>query len=187
MRVRRAIALFVSLFLVGTIAGCPGRASVSSKGDPSGKPSSEGISAEDLLKSAIHQLRPENSLRPENFSIEDASDKPVSLLNSWRGMMADTKSAEANDRGAVPPLLTGWATADEEKRLRSDKYDEQDAAHIRDCLLTQAMAKYLADTHRYQIGPCPTNQFQNHDPWCRRLHKQQLTEVTQGSSVSHLD
>ncbi|MBC8116942.1 MAG: tetratricopeptide repeat protein [Candidatus Saccharimonas sp.] len=128
----------MSVLLVGAVAGCPGRAEVSSKGNPSGKPNSQGASAEDLLKSAIHQLR------PENFSIAAAPDKPISLLNSWRGMVADTKPADANDRGKTPPLPTGWASPDEEKRLQSDKYDELDAVHIRDCLLTQITAKYLS-------------------------------------------
>jgi len=142
MRVRRATALIVSLFLVGTIAGCPGRASVSSKNDSS----AQGASAEDLLKSAVHQLR------PENFSIAAAPDKPVSLLNSWRGLVADAKSAGASDKLEAPPLPAGWATTDEEKRLRSDKYDERDAVHIRDCLLTHAIAKYLAARRNDELG-----------------------------------
>ena len=138
MRVRRVSVLFASVLLIGAIAGCPGRAVVSSKGNPSGKPNSKGASAEDLLKSAIHQLR------PENFSIAAAPDKPVSLLNSWRGMVADAKPESANDTGTAPPLPVGWTTPDEEKRLQSDKYDELDAIHVRDCLLTQVAAKYLS-------------------------------------------
>lgn len=142
MKVRRDTALFVSLFLVGAVAGCPGRASVSSKSDSS----AQAASAEDLLRSAIHQLR------PENFSIAAAPDKPISLLNSWRGLIADSKPGGATDNTEAPPLPAGWATADEEKRLRSDKYDERDAVHIRDCLLVQTMAKYLAARHNDELG-----------------------------------
>ncbi len=145
MRVRIASALFVSLFLVGAVAGCPSRAVVPSKSDPSGKPSAQGVSAEDYLKSAIHQLR------PENFSIAAARDKPVSLLNSWSGMAAEAKPPEANDRGNAPPLPAGWTNPDEEKRLQSDKYDERDAIHVRDCLLTQVMAKYLSARRRDEL------------------------------------
>ena len=89
MRVRRATALIVSLCLVGAIAGCPRRASVSSKNDPS----AQTASAEDLLRSAVHQLR------PENFSIAAATDKPVSLLNSWRGLVADAQPVGASEIG----------------------------------------------------------------------------------------
>ena len=124
----------MSLFLVGTITGCPNRAPVSTKNDSS----AQTASAEDLLRSAIHQLR------PENFSIAAAPDKPVSLLNSWSGLAADAKQVGASDTLEAPPLPAGWATANEEKRLRLDKYDERDAIHIRDCLLIQAIAKYLA-------------------------------------------
>ena len=138
MRVRRVSALFVSLFLMGAVAGCPGRGAVSSKGGPSGNQSSQGASAEDLLKSAIHQLR------PENFSIAAAPDKPVSLLNSWRGMVADAKPSDASDNGNAPAFPGGWASSDEEKRLQSDKYDDLDAVHVRDCLLAQHVAKYLS-------------------------------------------
>ena len=138
MRVRPVSTLFLSATLVVSVTGCPSRASVSSKDNPAGKSSSQGASAEDLLKSAIHQLR------PENFSIAAAPDKPVSLLNSWRGMVADAKPADTDDSGKVPPLPAGWATADEEKRLLSDKYDDQDAIHIRDCLLAHVTAKFLA-------------------------------------------
>ena len=137
MRVRRVASLFVSLFLVGSIAGCPGRGAVSSKSDSS----EQAASAEDLLKSAIHQLR------PENFSIAAAPDKPISLLNSWSGLMADTKQVGTSDKVEALPLPAGWATADEEKRLHSGKYDERDAIHIRDCLLTRATAKYLEARH----------------------------------------
>ncbi len=142
MRVRRVTVLCVSLLLVGTVAGCPGRASVSSKSGSSG----QAASAEDLLKSAIYQLR------PENFSIAAAPDKPVSLLNSWRGLAADAKPSGASDNAEAPPLPAGWASADEEKRLRSDKYDERDAVHIRDGLLIQAMAKSLAARRNDELG-----------------------------------
>ena len=145
MRVRSVLVLLVSVLLIGTVAGCPGRAAVSSKGDPSGKSSNQGASAEDLLKSAIHQLR------PENFSIAAAPDKPVSLLNSWRGMVADAKSADANDQGKARPLPADWTNPDEEKRLLSDKYDELDAIHIRDCLLAQVTAKYLSARHNDEL------------------------------------
>ncbi len=138
MNVRRASVLFLGVLLAGAIAGCPGRGAVSSKGNPSNKPAAQGASAEDLLRSAIHQLR------PENFSIAAAPDKPVSLLNSWRGLVAEAKPPEANDRENAPPLPAGWTTADEEKRVQSDKYDDQDAIHVRDCLLAKVASKYLS-------------------------------------------
>ena len=133
MNVRRASVWIASLVMLATATGCPRKAVVSS-----GKATNKAASAEDLLKSAIHQLR------PENFSIAAAPDKPVSLLNSWRGMLGDTKLGGDAAESETPAPPTGWASAEVAKRLASDKFDEQDAVHIRDCQLTHTIATYLA-------------------------------------------
>ena len=133
MNVRRASVLIASLVMLATATGCPRKAVVSS-----GKATNKTASAEDLLKSAIHQLR------PENFSIAAAPDKPVSLLNSWRGMLGDAKLGGDAVESETPAPPTGWANAEVAKRLTTDKFDEQDAVHIRDCQLTHSIATYLA-------------------------------------------
>lgn len=146
MKVRRASVLIpvVLMLIVGT--GCPGRGTVSSKGGSSGKASPKEATAEDILKSAIHQLR------PENFSIDAAQDKPISLLNSWRVLAAGARKESAEDKSHAPMLPTGWASAEEEKRLAQDSYDERDALHIRDCLLTHAIANNLATRSNDELG-----------------------------------
>jgi hypothetical protein len=133
MNLRRASLLIVSLFLLVVVTGCPRKNTVAS-----GKTGPKVASAEDLLKSAIHQLR------PENFSIAAAPDKPVSLLNSWRGMLADAKLDAETIESASPTPPSNWTSPELEKRLKNDKFDEQDAIHIRDCLLSNAIATYLA-------------------------------------------
>ncbi len=133
MIVRRASALIASLLMLATVTGCPRKAVVSS-----GKATNKAASAEDLLKSAIHQLR------PENFSIAAAPDKPVSLLNSWRGMLGDAKQEGSSAESETPMPPADWASAEVAKRLLTDKFDEQDAIHIRDCQLAHAIATYLA-------------------------------------------
>ena len=133
MKVRHASVLIASALLLGTVSGCPQKAVVSS-----GKSATKVASAEDLLKSAIHQLR------PETFSIAAAPDKPVSLLNSWRGMLADAKPAGETTEAEAPALPNGWANVEVQKWLKTEKFDEQDAMHIRDCQLTHAIATYLA-------------------------------------------
>ena len=59
-------------------------------------------------------------------------------------MVADAKPSAAKDNETAPVFPAGWAGPDEEKRLQSDKYDEMDAVHVRDCLLAQHAAKYLS-------------------------------------------
>ena len=133
MNVRCASVWIASLLMLATVTGCPRKAVVSS-----GKATNKAASAEDLLKSAIHQLR------PENVGFAAAPDKPVSLLNSWRGMLADARQDGDGAEAETPAPPADWTSAEVEKRLKSDKFDELDAVHIRDCLLTHTLATYLA-------------------------------------------
>ena len=130
------------LAVVPFILGCPRRATVTSKNDRS----AQTATADDLLKSAVHQLR------PENFSIAAAPDKPVSLLNSWFAL-ATASTSEASKVGAESPSVpTGWALPDEMNRIALNKFDEGDAVHIRDCLLTNSIAKHLAARSDSELG-----------------------------------
>ena len=102
-----------------------------------------GASSDDVLTSAIYQLR------PENFGINSATDKPVSLLNSWR-----FKQAEAGitpDESVPVSAPSGWIQPDEQTRLETNKFDTTDAVHVRDALFHRAIAGYLSDRGRDEL------------------------------------
>ena len=104
---------------------------VSSSNTQNGKTVTGEPSADDLLKSAIHQLR------PENYTIAAATDKPVNLLNSWRGMV--DKNA-ATDPSVIP---AGWIDDADATRLKVHNYDLRDAIHVRDAMLTHAITTQI--------------------------------------------
>jgi tetratricopeptide (TPR) repeat protein len=137
MRFRREGFLCLCLILVGTVLGCPGRPPASKPGDSSPPSTQQQVSADDLLKSAIHQLR------PENYSIAAATDKPINLLNSWKALHV-AKTPDANDSAEAPALPVEWADKDEAARLNGTNFDLTDAVHVRDAILTHTIATFLA-------------------------------------------
>ncbi len=126
---QRLSVLAIGLILLGAFAGCRER-KVSSR-DSTGSAGSQEANAEDLLKSAIHQLH------PENYSIAAADDKPINLLNSWRVVMAPTAPTELS---SVP---AGWIAQADAERLKAANYELRDAVHIRDAMMNHAIATYL--------------------------------------------
>ena len=125
------LTVLATCLILGAVAGCGDR-TVSSR-DSSGRVGSAEANAEDLLKSAIHQLH------PENYSIAAANDKPTSLLNSWRVAVVDPTAP--TDLSAVP---AGWIAPADIERLKASSYDLRDAVHVRDAMMTHAIATYLA-------------------------------------------
>lgn len=135
MRFPRFLVVPSVLLLLATVVGCPGNGQVSNPGAASAE-----SSADDLLVSAVHQLR------PENYSIAAAADKPVSLLNSWHGLAPDP-SPKTDD--SVPQ---GWIDEAQAIRLKSENYDLFDAVHIRDAMLTHTIAGYLSTRASDEVG-----------------------------------
>ncbi len=144
---------WVGFLLVFTFchAGCgPKTAGTpnSSSGTTSGSADSTmTVTSDDVLTSAIHQLR------PENFDINAARDKPVSLLNSWRFKQAEAKLL--TDEAVPVSAPAGWVRPEEETRLAQAKFDGYDASHIRDALFHRAVSGYLSDrgqTESQRIG-----------------------------------
>ncbi|HEY4260917.1 MAG TPA: hypothetical protein VGM98_12185, partial [Schlesneria sp.] len=135
MRLPRLFAVPAILLILASIVGCPGKRQVSNAGA-----SSNESSADDLLVSAVHQLR------PLNYSIDAAADKPISLLNSWRGLAPDP-SPVVDEK--VP---AGWIDESQEVRLKAENFDLLDAVHIRDAMLTHAIASYLSTRASDEVG-----------------------------------
>ncbi len=127
----RSLRIPAVLLLLVATAGCPRSSSVNSSPRQDGKNVTGEPSAEDLLKSAIHQLR------PENYTIAAATDKPINLLNSWRGIASPGPESAAVE---VPP---GWIDDNEAARLKVQNYDLRDAIHVRDAMLTHTIAKFV--------------------------------------------
>lgn len=99
--------------------------------------------SDDVLTSAVHQLQ------PENFGLNSATDKPVSLLNSWR-----FKQIEANllkDEAVTVAAPEGWVKPEEQPRLTQSKFDAADAVHIRDALFHRALSGYLSDRGKDEL------------------------------------
>ncbi len=136
MRLFSLTCLFISALLV---AGCgPGK--VSPTNSSSNAPAT--ATSDDVLTSAIFQLR------PENFGVNATTDKPVSLLNSWRFKQAETAKISDPaiiDRPVPVTVPSGWISPDEKPRLAQAKYDGMDALHIRDSQFHHVIAGYLSD------------------------------------------
>jgi hypothetical protein len=139
MRFSQTYPLIACLILVGFTAGCPRSGKVSTGKSPGD--SGEAL-PEDLLKSAIHQLR------PENYTIAAETDKPVNLLNSWRSKVQTSTQTPA-DLSQIPP---GWITETQATRIQEATYDIGDAFHIRDAMLTHAIATFLASRAPDDVG-----------------------------------
>ena len=102
-----------------------------------------GATPDDVLASAIYQLR------PENFGTNSTTDKPVSLLNSWRSKQAESRGSADQPVPVTAPK--NWIASEEESRLAQAKFDSVDAVHIRDALFYRAMAEYLSDRGRDEL------------------------------------
>lgn len=145
---RNRLVLMLALFIP---ACSPQAGNVSNPtGGNTSKSSDSPASAtsDDVLTSAIHQLH------PENFDINAARDKPVSLLNSWRFKQAEARAFA--DEPAAVTAPKGWIKTDEETRIEQAKFDSIDASHVRDALFFRAISGYLSDRgrdelHRVQI------------------------------------
>ena len=136
MTLQKNAAVVVGLILMVSIAGCPGP-KTSSVPDAVPKASSE-----DLLQSAVHQLR------PENYTIAAESDKPIELLNSWIGMATEHGSDGSSLVDRIPAVWTPGKVAD---RLKKQVYDFLDATHIRDCMLLHRMSDYLGPRGKTEL------------------------------------
>ncbi len=123
------------LVLLVVLVGC-GRPVVS---DTTSKSADAPVvaSSDDVLTSALYQLH------PENFGINSNTDKPVSLLNSWRFKKAENSGPVDQPIPADAP--PGWILPDEETRLAQAKFDIGDAIHIRDAMFSHSVAGYLSD------------------------------------------
>ncbi len=135
----RSLSLTCLLILAIAVAGCGSR-KVSPTNSSSNAPAA--ATSDDVLISAVHQLR------PENFGINSTTDKPVSLLNSWRYKQAEIQ--KITDQATIDKLVpvkfpSGWISPDEKPRLEQAKYDAMDASHIRDALFNRVIAGYLSD------------------------------------------
>ena len=147
----REMSCFRSLVLLTLILaiGCEGRRVVSptqsaadnsAAGSKNSGATSTAATSEEVLTSAIHQLR------PQNFGINSTPEKPVSLLNSWRFKVAEEKPGTDEPMPAKAP--TGWVSEEDQTRLAQSKFDFNDALHIRDALFHDAIAGYLSDRAR---------------------------------------
>lgn len=145
---------FRSVILLSLISliGCEGRrvvspgASTASKAAPGSAKAGATPSAatsEEVLTSAVHQLR------PENFGISSNPEKPVSLLNSWRFKIAEEKPGTDEPVPAKAP--SGWIEDSEQTRLSQSKFDFADALHVRDALFFDVIAGYLSDRGRDEL------------------------------------
>ena len=140
---RKGLILVLSVFL-SACAPQPTKPSGQSGGAvPKSTDTQATATSDDVLTSAVHQLR------PENFDINAARDKPVSLLNSWRFKQAET-NAITNEATAVT-APSGWVMPEEETRISQAKFDAIDASHIRDALLLRAISGYLSDRGRDEL------------------------------------
>lgn len=128
MKLPRFPGLLICLMLIGAVAGCPGNGKVST-----GDSAKSEATAEELLASAIYQLR------PENYTIAAATDKPINLLNSWSERVSNSVSDV--EPAALP---ADWIDETEAARLKVRLFDLRDAVHVRDAMLNHAMVTYLA-------------------------------------------
>lgn len=135
--------------LVALVSGCGPAASTSSTtsekegGSPVRLDTTASATSDDVLASAVYQLR------PENFGLNAATDKPVSLLNSWR-----FKQIEGNLQKDEPVTVSapdGWFQSEEQTRLTQPKFDAVDAIHIRDALFHRAVSGYLSDRGKDEL------------------------------------
>ncbi len=135
----RSLSLTFLMILAFTVAGCGSR-KVSPTASSSNAPAT--ATSDDVLTSAIHQLR------PENFGVNSTPDKPVSLLNSWRFKQAELQKITDQatiDKPVAVKFPSGWLSPDDKPRLEQAKYDSMDANHVRDALFNRVVAGYLSD------------------------------------------
>ncbi|WP_010584742.1 tetratricopeptide repeat protein [Schlesneria paludicola] len=142
----------VILLTLISVIGCEGRrvvspgastATKSAAGEKKVGATPSAATSEEVLTSAIHQLR------PENFGISSNPEKPVSLLNSWRFKVAEEKPG--TDDPVPPKAPTGWIDDADQTRLSQSKFDFADALYVRDALFFDVIAGYLSDRGRDEL------------------------------------
>lgn len=138
---------FVLAAILLTFGGC-NTGKVTSTTQTPGNPSAAGgqvkdATSDDVLASALVQLR------PENFGINSTTEKPVSLLNSWRFKQLEVKGAPE----AVTPVTApeGWTSPEKLAWASQAKFDIEDAIHVRDGIFFRAIAGYLSDRGRDEL------------------------------------
>lgn len=138
----RSISWVLSLCI---LCGCgSGKVSTSRSGGGSPDQNKQVVAnADDVLGSAIFQLR------PVNFGINANTEKPVSLLNSWRFKQAEKDGTV--EQKAPPSAPANWYSSDKEAVLSQSKFDLADAQHIRDGLLFRTIAGYLSDRGQNEL------------------------------------
>lgn len=138
--------LFPAMICCVIVCGCGSgtvSTSPSSSGGRAGKDTQNTVNADDVLGSALFQLR------PANFGINANTDKPVSLLNSWRFKQAEKDGTV--EQNVPPNAPAGWYPAEKEGVLSQSKFDLGDAVHIRDALFFRVIAGYLSDRGRDEL------------------------------------
>lgn len=128
------------LSLVCFVVGC-GNRKVSTSGSTQAE--KKEATSEDVLASAVYQLR------PQNFGFNASTDKPVSLLNSWRFKRAEEGAMTDQAESIKAPV--DWVAVPEMERLAQSKFDLQDCVYVRDSILYHAVAGHVSDRSRDEI------------------------------------
>jgi len=139
-------AVLLATILV-TLVGC-NSGKVTAPAQSAGTPTATGArsdvaTSDDVLASALVQLR------PENFGINSTTEKPVSLLNSWRFKQLESKGIAEQETPVAAP--EGWTSADRLKWASQAKFDMEDAVHVRDGIFFHSIAGYLSDRGRDEL------------------------------------
>ena len=129
-----AFRVVFALILAISLVGC-GRGKVSMTASQAANPS--GVTPDEILVSATIQLR------PDNFGINSTTDKPVSLLNSWRTKRNEQSGAE--DKPTPPKAPEGWISEAEKEQLQQVRFESVDAEHVRDAMLFHTIAGFISD------------------------------------------
>ena len=122
------------------VTGCGSRRVSTSNSTQADK---KEATSEDVLASAIYQLR------PQNFGFNASTDKPVSLLNSWRFKRAE--EGQFSDQAESIKAPADWVASSELERLAQSKFDLQDSFYVRDSILYHAISGHVADRGRDEI------------------------------------
>ena len=146
---QRPLLRLFSIGLAITISGCgPKPDSKVEKGkteagDSKAAKANAGATADDVLTSAVYQLR------PENYGVNAATDKPVNLLNSWR--FKQIEALGTPDEPVPVKAPDGWIIPDEATRLAQPQFDGLDAIHVRDALFNRTISGFLSDRGRDEL------------------------------------
>lgn len=128
------------LLVALVLPGCTRKPAPAPKAGPAAVSAPAKNPADEMLKSALFQLR------PENLGIDSDPNGAGAVLNSWREQSplfdADKFAASAGDLAAVPK---GWLPEPAQERLLAREFNAADAVYIRDALLSAQMARQATD------------------------------------------